>query len=266
MAAHLLTRLQPSIQASEGTFVLGLSGLQGSGKSTLAQALAEAAQARDLPTLVLSLDDYYLGRGDRRTLARKMHPLMITRGVPGTHDLDALIAAIDGINAISPAQPLIVPRFDKGRDTRLPRSRWRHQSQPPRLLIVEGWCLGVPAQTEAELDAPINTLEAEEDADGLWRHRVNLRLIDYQALWQRFDALAVLQAPNWSVVRHWRDEAEQAAREAGAKHAMDTEALARFIAHYERISRQALARLPALADLIVWLDAGRAPVVTLSRL
>jgi len=36
---------------------------------------------------VLSLDDFYLGHAARLQLARDIHPLLATRGVPGTHDI-----------------------------------------------------------------------------------------------------------------------------------------------------------------------------------
>src|SRR6188472_2123866 len=70
--------------------LVGLSGLQGSGKSTLARQIAAAASAHGIATEVLALDDFYRGRGERAVLARTIHPLLATRGVPGTHDLALL--------------------------------------------------------------------------------------------------------------------------------------------------------------------------------
>lgn len=260
LAERIHTLLRPRIQASSGPFVVGLSGLQGSGKSTLASALAATANRHGLPSVVLSLDDYYLSLDPRRRLARDVHPLLRTRGVPGTHDLQALLDAVDGAAGIDAGHPLRIPHFDKGRDTRAPASSDTIVVCSPRLLIVEGWCVGVPTQPDAALATAVNALEADADPDGRWRRWVNRRLADYQALWRRFDALAVLQAPDWNVVRQWRGQAEQALRARGAERAMDDRALQRFIAHYERISRHALATLPAVADIVVCLDAQRHPV------
>ena len=36
--------------------------------------------------------------------------------------------------------------------------------------------------------------------------------------------------------------------------------LDRFVQHYERVSRQALRTLPAIADTVVRLDAARRPI------
>lgn len=68
-------------------FVLGLAGAQGSGKSTLSLALHAALDARGRATAILSIDDLYLGRSARLSLAERVHPLFRTRGPPGTHDV-----------------------------------------------------------------------------------------------------------------------------------------------------------------------------------
>jgi D-glycerate 3-kinase len=140
----------------------------------------------------------------------------------------------------------------------MPPSRWRQVKHPPRFVILEGWCIGVPPQTNAELRKPINELERTEDADGTWRRWVNDQLKrNYVPLWKRFDELAILQAPSFDVVLNWRDQQERALRERHAARAQTTQQLKRFLQHYERLSRQALKKLPALADLRLILDANR---------
>jgi D-glycerate 3-kinase len=125
------------------------------------------------------------------------------------------------------------------------------------LVLLEGWCLGLEPQTAADLVEPINTLEREEDPEGLWRAWVNAKLADYLPIWRRMDALVVLQAPAWDVVARWRDEAEWSLRARGEPRAMDEEEMARFLQHYERLSRHAIASLPAVADMLVMLDPDR---------
>ena len=238
--------------------LIGLSGLQGSGKSTLAAQVVARARAGGVEALTLSIDDFYFGRGERRRLARDVHPLLATRGVPGTHDLELLQRTLAALAAATPDQPALVPRFDKGLDTRLPRARWRSVMRAPAFVLLEGWCVGVPAQPAAALRMPINALERYADRDGRWRTWVNRQLAErYEPFWQRFDRLAVLRAPDYGVVARWRDEQERQLRRRGAPHAMSPAALRRFLMHYERLSRQALQTLPSRADLRILLDAER---------
>jgi D-glycerate 3-kinase len=67
----------------------------------------------------------------------------------------------------------------------------------------------------------------------------------------------MLQAPSFEIVSRWRDEQERALRARGAIHALSPTALRRFLMHYERLSRQALKCLPALADVRIKLDRNR---------
>ena len=249
----LSSRMRP-----RGAALVGLSGLQGSGKSTFARQVADAARVRGIPTEVLALDDFYLGRAERRKLARTIHPLLATRGVPGTHDLALLDRTLRALGRATPRVPARVPRFDKGRDTRWPPSRWRRVAIAPRLILLEGWCVGLPAANGHEPARPLNDLERRDDADGRWRACVDLQLgRDYAKLWQRLDALIVLAAPDFAIIERWRGEAERILRRRGAPRAMTPAELRRFLMHYERLSRRALRTLPAIADVVVTLDARR---------
>jgi D-glycerate 3-kinase len=240
------------------TVLLAVSGLQGSGKSTFAEQLAQAAQQAGHRAAVLSIDDVYLTGAERRRLAADVHPLLGTRGPPGSHDLALAAATLD---AIAAGTPLRLPRFDKLADDRVPESDWPRLEAPLSLLVLEGWFLGTPAEDDAALQPPLNALERDEDGDGRWRDYCNRALrTDYPALWQRFDSLWLLRAPCFEVVPAWRWEQEQALRAArpGAS-GMDRAQLDRFIQHYERVSRQALRTLPALAQRVVALDEARRP-------
>ncbi|HVJ39476.1 MAG TPA: kinase [Stenotrophomonas sp.] len=245
-----------------GPFVLAISGLQGSGKSTLATAVTAAAQAHGLAAATVSLDDFYLTRAARQALAASVHPLLLTRGPPGTHDLALAHHVLD---EVSRGRPVRLPRFDKLADDRLPEAGWPLAAAPLDLLVVEGWCLGVPAQADADLRAPLNALERDEDAQGYWRGYVNDALASYYpALWRRLQRLCVLQAPSFEIVSTWRGQQEQAlvatraTSDSGIAHVgMPPAQLARFLQHYERLSRHALRTLPALADQVLPLDEAR---------
>jgi D-glycerate 3-kinase len=238
--------------------LIGLSGLQGSGKSTLAAQIVRMAEGSGIAALAMSIDDFYLGRSARRQLAHTVHPLLATRGVPGTHDVALLLRTLDALRTATARQPAYVPRFDKGRDTRIAPSRWRQVRRMPDLVILEGWCIGIPPQAASQLRRYVNAFERDADGDARWRSWVNAQLqAHYIALWQRLDCLAMLQAPAYAVVARWRDEQERALRRRHAPRAMSPAALTRFLMHYERLSRHALATLPARADLRIVLDERR---------
>ena len=73
---------------SKGPIVVGINGAQGTGKSTLSKVLALALKHHHhCRSAILSIDDLYLTKSERRQLAEMVHPLLATRGVPGTHDV-----------------------------------------------------------------------------------------------------------------------------------------------------------------------------------
>ncbi len=246
---------------SDHLVLVGLSGAQGSGKSTAAAALVELLAREGLPATALSIDDFYLPRAAREELAREVHPLLATRGVPGTHDVELAQATID---SLAGDEPVLLPSFDKARDDRRPRREWRTVTGPLRVVVLEGWCVGARPQSPEELATPINALERDEDADGRWRASVNAALSGpYRPLFDRLSPLVLLQAPSFEVVQGWRAEQERKLRAklesggADTSRVMDDAGIARFIAHYERVTRHILAEMPRRADHIIRLSTSR---------
>lgn len=240
-------------------FVVGICGPQGSGKSTLTAALAHLLEARGLKVAVLSIDDLYLTRAERRALAREVHPLLATRGVPGTHDVELGVAVLE---ALGRPGEVVLPRFDKAADDRAPGGT--AVEGPVDVILFEGWCVGARPQGEADLAAPVNALEREEDAGGAWRASVNAALAGpYRRLFTPIGYQVLLQAPGFEAVLAWRGEQEAKLRARLASQgqdmarAMDDAGVARFIAHYERLTRWILAEMPARADLVLKMDADR---------
>jgi len=234
--------------------IVGLCGAQGSGKSTIAAVLAE----RIADTVVLSLDDLYVPRAERERLAQVVHPLLKTRGVPGTHDVTLGETILADLRA---GRPVKLPRFDKAIDDRAPESTWPRVTGA-RLAIFEGWCVGARPQPDEALENPVNALEDDEDPDEIWRHYANDALAGpYQALFA-VDALVFLAAPDFDVVYQWRQQQEHAlAAEitAGTRsgRAMSDEEVGRFIQFYQRLTGHIMREMPDRADLVVRLDANR---------
>src|SRR6185312_2128531 len=246
-------------RAAGRPIVAGLCGSQGSGKSTMAAFLKALLEAKGLKAVVLSIDDLYLTLPERERLAAEVHPLLKTRGVPGTHDVGlghALLDVLsDGVAEVS------LPRFDKAEDTRAPAQTWPRVTSPADVILLEGWCVGALPQTEAALERPVNALEHDEDAGGAWRHYVNDRLKgDYAGLFGRIDVLALLKAPSFEVVYGWRSLqekklAERVKREglAGAR-VMDALQIRRFLMFYQRLTEWILEEMPGRADILMPLD------------
>ncbi|HYW04797.1 MAG TPA: hypothetical protein VFA86_12730 [Gammaproteobacteria bacterium] len=236
-------------QAADGVPVIGLCGAQGSGKTTLAELLAWLLrEGFRRQAALLSLDDFYLGRAARQSLAATVHPLFATRGVPGTHEIGLARSVLDRLQR---RQTASLPRFDKGLDDRLPESQWPTRREPVDLVLFEGWCIGARPEPGARLRRAINALERDEDPDGTWRGAVNAALAgSYAALFRRLDRLVMLHVPDWDSVRRWRRQQEQSLP-SGRR--MDARALRRFLMHYERLTRWMLGELPERADVTLCL-------------
>lgn len=247
---------------TNGALLVGVQGGQGTGKSTLALFMSIVLQHyHHLSSVSLSLDDFYLTQSERGRLADEVHPLLKTRGVPGTHDIKLALHAISALKALKVGEHVRVPRFDKASDDRKPESEWEPISGKVDVILFEGWCVAARPEDDVLLDDPINTLEAEHDPLGLWRHWVNEQLkSDYQVLFNQLDYLIVLQAPSFDVIYEWRRLQEHKLKASiggvSGSHCgvMDDDQVAHFIQHYERITRNCLKTLPALADCLFKLD------------
>jgi D-glycerate 3-kinase len=256
--AFVAEALAAALSVATRPAVFAIAGLQGSGKSTLAAQMAALAKARNLSVAVLSLDDFYLTRTQRQTLAQQVHPLLAVRGPPGTHDTALACHTLD---ALRESCAIALPRFDKLSDDRLPEPQWPRIDDRIDLAIFEGWCLKTPPETVEALSEPINALERDEDPDGHWRRWCNQALgRDYPALWQRLDMLWFLRGPGFEVVPDWRWQQEQSLQRTDpSKASMTRPQMDRFVQLFERVSRQALRTLPAIAQRTVDLDAQRRP-------
>lgn len=213
LAKHIIEHRLAFKDDPNTPLLVGLQGCQGSGKSTASIFLKCLLAHCGKTAVVLSIDDFYLTRKERVELASSTHPLLVTRGVPGTHDLSLLEQTIDDLGRIDKVGPVAVPRFDKAADDRKPLASWDIVEEKPDVVILEGWCIGMEPEGESALDAPCNALEELEDTDKRWRLYVNQSLKGYQKLYQRIDMLIVLAAPSFECVYAWRERQEQKLRD-----------------------------------------------------
>ncbi|RMF08290.1 MAG: hypothetical protein D6763_10255 [Alphaproteobacteria bacterium] len=238
--------------------IVGVSGAQGSGKSTLAAFLKMILEVdHRRRAVVLSLDDLYLTRAEREALAAEVHPLLVTRGVPGTHDVVMGMRTLDRLMTAEAGTRTLIPRFDKARDDRMPRQHWDRFAGRPDVILFEGWCVGALPQREGALTEPLNALERDEDPDGTWRRYVNRQLATaYPALFRRIDHLVMLAVPDFGCVRRWRTLQEQklAQRVGQGTRVMAAADIERFVMHYERLTRHMLDEMPARADTLLTVD------------
>jgi D-glycerate 3-kinase len=255
----LAVRIESLARAHPG-LVVGVCGSQGSGKSTGVALLKILLEAEGLRAAALSIDDLYLSKDARQKLAEEVHPLLATRGPPGTHD----VALGEGVlGALAKPQMTAIPRFDKSRDTRMDPSHWDQLQGPADVILFEGWCVGAKPQPPDLLAEPVNALERDADPDGRWRTYVNDALAgSYQRLFGRIGFLIFLAAPSFEVVAGWRkeQEAKLRARIDGSSHVMSDDEIDRFVQFYERLTRFMLTEMPSRADAVVRLGKQREPL------
>ena len=236
---------------SEHVPLIGVAGAQGSGKTYVCRQLALTNKPR---FAYFSLDDVYFTKKERAQLAKRFHPLFATRGPPGTHALGLAVQTIAALRKAGPKDETPLPRFDKLSDDRAPEETWPRFRGRPEAILFDGWCLG--ALRDELGDAPLNALEAEEDADGRWRAQGRTDLGDrYQQFFDLFDEIVFLQAPSFDIVRQWRGQQE----EQMLGRAMTEEERAnldRFIMHYERVTQSMLAGKHR-ANMVARLDEAR---------
>ena len=260
----LIDEFNTQYQVNQKTYIIGINGCQGSGKSTLADYLCTvAAEKYHLPTVALSLDDFYLTKAERIELARKIHPLLAQRGVPGTHDVNL---AIDTISSLASGNKALITRFDKSMDDRVPEANSETITGHIGLIVIEGWCFGAKSQAPNSLIEPVNHLERTEDPDGVYRDYVNTALAtQYPQLFELVDSTAMLRAPSFKTVFEWRLEQEQKLIEKlrstktdpASDSTMSDQEIRRFIQNFQRITEHCLEEMPTRVNHLFQLNVAR---------
>lgn len=256
--APLVERLATESLNSTGTLLVGINGAQGTGKTTLSKMLTCLLHARELVVVNLSIDDFYLRKSEREQLANSIHPLLRTRGVPGTHDTELLAEKIADLDGLEKGSCCEIPRFNKAIDDRYPATDFPTVTGPVDIVLLEGWFVGASPLNPNELKRPVNALEAKEDEEAIWRKYVNDQLAgSYQGVFQKLDLLILLKAPSFDQVYEWRALQEEKLRKLTSTETsalMDEEGLLRFIQHFERLTHHCLTTLPDKADVLLELS------------
>ena len=73
-------------------YFVGLAGGQGTGKTTISSLIRIIlTKYFKLNVFRISIDDFYKTRKERMSLSKRIHPMLLTRGVPGTHDINMML-------------------------------------------------------------------------------------------------------------------------------------------------------------------------------
>ena len=138
---------------SEHTLYVGINGAQGTGKTTLGKLLVTLLSAREFRVANFSIDDFYLTQSERNQLAESQHPLLATRGVPGTHDISLLMTKFEELKNLKAEQVCELPRFNKAIDDRCGTEDWQKLIGPIDAVILEGWFVGAPPQATRDIES-----------------------------------------------------------------------------------------------------------------
>ncbi len=234
--------------------IIGVYGPQGSGKTTLSLKLCQSLSNAGFSAVTVSLDDFYYSKAKRQELSQSIHPLLATRGVPGTHD-DQLGMKV--FSEILNERQTQLPIFNKAVDDLAPHAEW-HQINKVDFLIFEGWCVGLPDVLEQDLVAhpePINSLEAEHDADGKWRQYVAHRNKDYQKWYAMIDHMIGIGIPSFDSVANWRWQQEcELFRNTGKRLFNNQSEVRHFISFFERVTRAAQNVLTSFTQTQFYID------------
>ena len=179
----------------------------------------------------------------------------MTRGVPGTHDINLINKTIKKLKR-KKFKTVLIPKFDKSIDDRCKKSKWQKIKNSPNIIIFEGWCVGARSEKNNTLKKSLNRIERNYDADLRWRKIVNNYLKNqYKKLFYKIDKLIYLKAPNFNHIFRWRLLQEEKLKlTSKSKKTMSKSKVKEFIMFYERITRQMMKDFSKISDITVFLD------------
>ena len=241
------------------TLLVGLAGGQGTGKTTISTLLRLVlVKYFKLQVFKISIDDFYKTRKERILLSKNKHPLLLTRGVPGTHDIKLMTNLFRKVKK-NTFRSISIPKFDKSIDDRCKKNSWFKLKKKPDILILEGWCVGARAEGSRSLNRPINVLEKNADKKKIWRSYVNNQLKSkYSKLFDQLDSLLYLKAKNFKLLKRWRLKQEKKLKmKSGTKKnskIMNEREVETFMMTYQRITQNMFKNAPKYSSAVIDLN------------
>ena len=240
-------------------YFVGLSGGQGTGKTTISSLLSIILiKYFNLNVFKISIDDFYQTRSQRIKLSKKIHPLLITRGVPGTHDIDIMLDFFRKCKS-EKYKSIKLPKFDKSIDDRCKKKYWYNIKNKPDVIIFEGWCVGARSENKITLKKSKNILERFGDKDLIWRKYVNNQLkYKYKILYNQLNCLLYLKASNFKLLQEWRLIQEKKLKLKNKKNRknkiMSKHEVLKFMQTYQRITENMFKQVPKYCSILMNLN------------
>ena len=240
--------------------IIGLAGGQGTGKTTITSIISLILKKYfKLKVFKISIDDFYKSRNERKKLSKNKHPLLMIRGVPGTHDYKIIYEFFKKVKN-KKFSKLRLPKFDKSKDDRCNKKLWYKINSRPDVIILEGWCVGAKAQKNSQLSKPINNLEKIKDPYLVWRNYVNIQLkTHYKNLFKHLNETIYLKANNFRVLQKWRIKQEKTlwlkSKNKKNLKIMNIDDIISFMQTYQRITQNMFKDAPKYASIVMELNS-----------
>ena len=241
-------------------YFVGLAGGQGTGKTTISSLIKIILiKYFKLKVFKISIDDFYKTRKERKNLSKKIHPMLLTRGVPGTHDIDMILNFFKKAKN-KKFKRLKLPTFNKAIDDRFDRKHWYDLKDKPDIIIFEGWCVGAKSEKNSTLKRAINSMEKAKDQKQICRKYVNQQLkLKYKNLYSQLNCLIYLKAKDFGLLQKWRLKQERklwlnSKRKSNLK-IMTKGDVINFMQTYQRITQNMFRYMPQYASIILNLNS-----------
>ena len=241
-------------------YFIGLAGGQGTGKTTISSILRIIlTKYFKLNVFKISIDDFYKTRKDRLYLSKKIHPMLLTRGVPGTHDINIMIKFFQNLKKKN-FKKIKLPTFDKSIDDRRSKKNWFIINKRPDVIILEGWCVGARSENNKSLIKTVNSLEKTSDQNMIWRKFVNNNLKrSYKNIFSRLNCLIYLKAKNFKLLQQWRFKQEKKllikSKQKKNSKIMNKADVINFMQTYQRITQNMFKHAPKYSSIILNLNS-----------
>ena len=241
-------------------YFVGLAGGQGTGKTTISSLIKIILiKYFKLKVFRISIDDFYKTRKERIILSKRIHPMLLTRGVPGTHDINMMLSFFRKAKS-KQFKRLKLPNFNKAIDDRFNKKYWYDLKDKPDVIIFEGWCVGAKSEKSNTLKKNINSMERAKDHKQIWRKYINQQLKSkYKNLYLQLNCLIYLKAKNFSLLQKWRFKQEQKLWLKNKNNTklkiMRREDVINFMQTYQRITQNMFKNMPKYASIILNLNS-----------